>query len=135
LGDGRSDGGHAGNARRDFQAIGNEEKAPCRGRGGTPSGMAETLRCPAFTPMRGCTLHLLLSVPFRVLIELTLTVLRTELILTALIIRFCCDRLLSYLPPAYWIFGHFDSPPAREFQQSRCRADVNLLTDRRVACY
>src|SRR5258708_24881462 len=97
--------------------------------------MARTLRRPAFTPLRGCTLCLLLSVTLWMLVELTLTVLRAELIVPALVIPSCCNRALIYLSSAYWIFGYFDSPPAREFQQSRCRADVNLLTDGGVACH
>jgi len=75
--------------------------------------MAAELRCSAFTLLRACTSRLLLSVAFRVLVELTLTVLRAESILTALIIRFCYHRILIYLPSAYWTFGYFDAPPAR----------------------
>jgi hypothetical protein len=71
-----------------------------------------TLRCSTFGLLRATSL-LLLNVAFRVLVELTLTILRAESILAALIIYFCCRRFLIDLPSAYWIFGHFDGPPAR----------------------
>lgn len=79
--------------------------------GARPPAWLAKLRCSTFG-LQWATSLLRLNVAFRVLVELTLAVLRAELILTALIIYFCCCRFLINLPSAYWIFGHFDAPPA-----------------------
>jgi len=89
-----------------------KKRAMQKDAGARPPAWLAKLRCSTFGLMRGCTSCLLLSVTFRVLVELTLAVLRAELIVTALIIYFCCCRFLINLPSAYWVPGHFDAPPA-----------------------